>query len=114
MLAVFTALAVVLLPLGFVLLIGTVLMELLLRDAPRRGKRHDCGDENRLWGARRVRIVTGQGWCLHGTPREVVSHLSRLPDGDFGDIPRFVSASTAERFLLRWEAAGRIRLTFDW
>ena len=114
MAAVFTLLAIVLLPLAAVLVIGTLLMELLLRDAPRRGKRPDCQNVELPRGPVRVQVVTGQGEALHGTPAEVVSHLARLPDADFGEIPRFFTPSAAERLLLRWEKAGRIRLTFDW
>lgn len=114
MVAVLTVLTIVLLPLGMVLLIGTVLMELIIREAPRRGKRPDCREDDPPRGTRRVEVVTGRGESLRGTPTEVVSRLSRLPDADFGEIPRFVTASTAERLLLRWEKAGRIRLTFEW
>jgi hypothetical protein len=111
---VLTILTIVLVPMGVVLLIGTLLMELLLRDAPRRGKRPDCRDAEHSRGPRRVQVVTGQGEALRGTPKEIVASLSRLPDADFGEIPRFVTASSAERLLLRWEAAGRIRLIFEW
>lgn len=114
MAALFMVLVVVLIPMGIVLCIGTLLMELLLRDAPRRGKRPDCRETEHPRGSCRVQVVTGQGQSLYGTPKEIVTSLSRLPDADFGEIPRFVTASTAERLLLRWEKAGRIQLTFDW
>jgi hypothetical protein len=89
-------------------------MELLLRDAPRRGKRPDVREDERPRGPRHVQVVTGQGTHLHGTPAEVVSHLARLPDADFADIPRIVTTSAAERLLRRWEEAGRIRLVYEW
>jgi hypothetical protein len=114
MVEIFAALAVVLVPMALVLAIGTTLMELLLRDAPRRGKRPDLRDAERPRGPRQVQVVTGHGECLHGTPAEIVSHLASLPDADFGEVPRFVSSSAAERLLLRWEEAGRIRLVYEW
>lgn len=114
MIEIFTALAVVLVPMAVVLTIGTTLMELLLRDAPRRGKRPDVCIAERPRGPRQVQVVMGHGERLHGTPAEVVSLLARRSDADFGEVPRFVSSSAAERLLLRWEEAGRIRLVYEW
>jgi hypothetical protein len=114
MVEILTALAVVFLPMAFILAIGTVLMELLLRDAPRRGKRPDVREFERPRGARRVEVVTGTGERFCGTPAEVVTTLARRSDADFGAIPTRVSPSAAERLLLQWESAGRIRLTFVW
>ena len=97
---------VVLIP---VLMIGTVMMELLLRDAPRRGKRPD--DHSLTTSYVFVHVVTAGGWVISGKPRDVVR---RLAARERAPAPLILTAAGAERLLRRWQSAGRLIAQFEW
>ncbi|MEI6432816.1 MAG: hypothetical protein WCP07_11585, partial [bacterium] len=80
-----------------VLLIGATMMELLIREAPRRGKRPDdlSNQSSRLF----VRVVTAGGWVISGTPREVVRRLS---ERERAPLPLFLTERRAENALRHW------------
>ncbi len=94
-----------------VLLIGTVLVEVLLREAPRGGKRPDVREPGTS-GTVTVRVVTSAGRLLQGTPAAVVRQLAR--EG-FPDTPRGALTQERARALLeRWESAGYLLIRFEW
>src|SRR5262245_53292816 len=90
-----------------VLLIGATLVEMLLGEAPRRGKRPDdhavspipCG---------RMLVVTQDGRILRGTACEIVRCLNAAA------TPLWLCQTTAERLLRRWEGEGLVIVQGEW
>jgi hypothetical protein len=99
-----------LMALAMVLSIGTTLMELLIRDAPRRGKRPDVTDDPALAEVV-LRVVTTDGQTLVGHPRTIVEQLRA--EG-FSPAPRFLTASAARKTLERWERNGLVHVRGEW
>jgi hypothetical protein len=89
-----------------VLFIGATLVDLLMRDAPRRGKRPDDHD---LPPPRRhiLRVVTPDGRIVRGTPRQVVRQIARRP-------PLLLTSDEADRMLDEWAAVGLILIRGEW
>jgi hypothetical protein len=94
-----------------VLMIGATLVEMLMRDAPRRGKRPD---DHTLPSPPRHRVcaVTADGRVVRGTPRQVVRRLADR--AHFLLLLFLLAPGAAERLLERWEAAGRILVRGEW
>lgn len=93
-----------------VLVIGAVLIELLQRVAPRRGKRPD------ILGTRPdngviVRVTIGEETEFRGSPRSIALRL--LLRG-WGSLPLYLSSRDADRLLRCWEEEGRIRVRSEW
>lgn len=106
---------ILLLALAPVLTIGAVLINLLLENAPRRGKWPFPPPKRRATSPRRgnkppvearIKILTEGGLLLEGTPEYLAARLRRM-EGAPAARPR-ESAEDARRFLREWEAAGRI------
>jgi hypothetical protein len=89
-----------------ILFIGATLIDLLLRDAPRRGKRPD---DYTLPPPRRhiLRVVTPDGRIVRGTPCQVVRQIARRS-------PLFLTADKADRILDDWERVGLILIRGEW
>jgi hypothetical protein len=89
-----------------ILFIGATLIDLLMRDAPRRGKRPD---DHVLPPPRRhiLRVVTPDGRIVHGTPCQVVRQVAR-------DVPLLLTPDQADQILEQWESVGLILVRGDW
>jgi hypothetical protein len=95
-----------------VLLLGTLCIELLLWDAPRRGKRPDVKSRDTSHPGRYVRVVTAGGMAVRGTPEQVVHALIR---SDFdAPLPFPLTHTRAERLLENWAEAGRLSVQGEW
>lgn len=104
------SLLVLLVALVPVLLLGMLFVELLLREAPRRGKRPDTKGQLRP-PRRQVKVVTPSGEVLTGSPERIVALLARQ---GFLGAPSDVEAKTAWQLLDAWRAVGRIQLQIEW
>jgi hypothetical protein len=95
---------------GLVLTMGTVMMELLFRDAPRRGKRPDISDDAPN-SETIFYVTTTDGETISGKPLVVAQQL--IAEG-FAPAPRHLTAKTAEQTLLEWERQGMVRIRGAW
>ena len=93
-----------------ILLLGMLFVELLLREAPRRGKRPDTKGAARA-PRRIVKVVTPTGEVLTGTPERIVAQLAGQ---GFLGAPRDVAPRDAWQLLDSWRAVGRIQLQIEW
>ena len=93
-----------------VLLLGMLFVELLLINAPRRGKRPDYHGPVRA-PRRIVKIVTPSGQVLTGAPERIVAQLARQ---GFPGAPAEIGAIDAWQLLDAWRAVGRIQLQIEW
>jgi hypothetical protein len=101
------AVLIILVALVPVLLIGTLLVEMLLCEAPRRGKRPD--DHTVTPTPRgRICVVTIDGRILRGTACEIVRRLDAATPGILLRRP------DAERLLRRWEVEGSVIVQGEW
>ncbi|MDX1933378.1 MAG: hypothetical protein SFU56_12285 [Capsulimonadales bacterium] len=95
---------------GLVVAMGAVLMELLFRDAPRRGKRPDVPDDSP--NSRTVlRVTTTDGESFVGPPLEVVREL--IAEG-YAPATGFLTPWRAEHLLPEWERQGIVRIRGEW
>ena len=90
-----------------VLLVGTLLIEMLLSEAPRRGKRPDDHTISSFPSGRML-VVTCDGCILRGTACEIVRRL------DASVPPLWFSRCAAEQRLRRWEGEGRVIVQGEW
>jgi hypothetical protein len=90
-----------------VFVIGVIFVELLLRAAPRRGKRPDVGGYTPETQAG-VRVIAPNGKELVGTPLEVARALAKL------GFPKTHSADEAAKLLAVWQQLGRIEVFPHW
>ena len=100
-----------------VLLLGTLFMELLLWDAPRRGKRPDVKSGDSSKPGRYVCVTTRGGLALRGTPKQVVQTLISSPsDFDVALNPPVwpLTQNRATQLLENWAEAGRLSLHGEW
>jgi hypothetical protein len=95
-----------------VLLLGTLCIELLLWEAPRRGKRPDVKTRDASHPGRYIRVTTTGGLALRGTPQQVVQALIQA---EFDGAPPFpLTEERAQKMLENWAAAGRLSLQGEW
>jgi hypothetical protein len=109
-----------------VLLLGTLCIELLLWEAPRRGKRPDVKSRDASSPGQYIRVTTTGGLALRGTPQQVVNALIQAEfDGapmpfsgapmPFSGAPPFpLTTERAQTMLENWAAAGRLSLQGEW
>jgi hypothetical protein len=102
-----------------VLLLGTLCIELLLWEAPRRGKRPDVKSRDASSPGQYIRVTTTGGLALRGTPQQVVNALIQAEfDGApmlFSGAPPFpLTTERAQTMLENWAAAGRLSLQGEW
>ena len=93
-----------------VLLLGMLFVELLLSEAPRKGKRPDAKGKPRP-PRRLVKVITPSGEVLTGSPERIVALLARQ---GFIGAPTEVETQTAWQLLDAWRAVGRIQLQIEW
>jgi hypothetical protein len=95
-----------------VLLLGTLFMELLIWDAPRRGKRPDVKSKDMSQPGRYIRVTTTGGLALRGTPQQVVNALIQA---EFDGNPPFpLTPQRAQKMLETWAEAGRLSVQGEW